>query len=173
MQDLCSSPPQRRLTSCGQGLPLCAGPYRFPQFGNTLSIGELYGLTVTLLLPLICGSTGRDQRAFAPRTVLNNIERHRVTCIVAVPSQFRVLTMESTTCDGSSLWLCIAGAECLPDTVEREFTARFGRSLLPGCGATELSPVVLLNVPETRRRSEFRRSRSGSRVPTLKRANAR
>ena len=126
-----------------------------------LPLFHAYGLTVTLLLPLICGSTVVISERFAPRTVLNNIERHRVTCIVAVPSQFRVLTMESTTCDGSSLWLCIAGAERLPDSVEREFTARFGRSLLPGYGATELSPVVSLNVPETNRPSSVGRPLPG------------
>jgi len=81
---------------------------------------------------------------FVPRTVLNLIERHRVTTIVAVPSQYRVLAMDPTPCDASSLWLCIAGAERLPDTTEREFTTRFGHAVLPGYGATEVSPVVSL-----------------------------
>lgn len=116
-----------------------------------LPLFHAYGLTVTMLLPLITGSTVVIIERFAPRTVLSAIGRHRVTCIVAVPSQYRVLAMDPTPCDASSLWLCIAGAERLPDTTEREFTARFGHPVLPGYGATEVSPVISLNLPETNR----------------------
>ncbi len=116
-----------------------------------LPLFHAYGLTVTMLLPLITGSTVVISERFVPRTVLTTIERHRVTCIVAVPSQYRVLAVDSTECDAGSLWLCIAGAERLPDTVEREFTDRFGLPILPGYGATELAPVVSLNIPETNR----------------------
>jgi long-chain acyl-CoA synthetase len=116
-----------------------------------LPLFHAYGLTVTMLLPLITGSTVVIAERFAPRTVLTTIERHRVTTVVAVPSQYRVLAMDPTPCDASSLWLCIAGAERLPDTTEREFTSRFGHPVLPGYGATEVSPVVSLNIPETNR----------------------
>jgi long-chain acyl-CoA synthetase len=116
-----------------------------------LPLFHAYGLTVTMLLPLVSGSTVVISDRFVPRTVLSTIERHRVTCIVAVPSQYRVLAMDSSPCDASSLWLCISGAERLPETTEREFTARFGHPVLPGYGATELSPAVSLNMPETNR----------------------
>jgi len=116
-----------------------------------LPLFHAYGLIVTILLPLITGSTVVIAERFVPRTVLTSIERHRVTTIVAVPSQYRVLAMDPTPCDASSLWLCIAGAERLPDTTERDFTNRFGHPVLPGYGATEVSPVVSLNVPETNR----------------------
>ena len=118
---------------------------------SVLPLFHAYGLTVTILLPLVSGSTVVISERFVPRTVLSTIERHHVTCIVAVPSQYRVLAMDTTPCDASSLWLCISGAERLPDTTEREFTARFGHPVLPGYGATELSPVVSLSMPETNR----------------------
>jgi long-chain acyl-CoA synthetase len=116
-----------------------------------LPLFHAYGLTVTILLPLMTGSTVVIAERFVPRTVLNIIERHRVTCVIAVPSQYRVLALDPTPCDASSLWLCIAGAERLPETIEREFTSRFGHPIVPGYGATELSPVVSLNLPETNR----------------------
>ena len=116
-----------------------------------LPLFHAYGLTVTLLLPLVSGSTVVIAERFAPRTVLGLIEQHRVSCIVAVPSQYRVLALDPTPCDASSLWLCIAGAERLPDTTEREFTAKFGHPVLPGYGATEVSPVISLNIPQTNR----------------------
>jgi len=129
-----------------------------------LPLFHAYGLTVTILLPLMSGSTVVICERFVPRTVLNLIERHRVTTIVAVPSQYRVLAMDPTPCDASSLWLCIAGAERLPDTTEREFTTRFGHAVLPGYGATEVSPVVSLNIPETNRPASVGKPLPGTKV---------
>jgi long-chain acyl-CoA synthetase len=128
-----------------------------------LPLFHAYGLTVTILLPLTAGSRVVILDRFVPRTVLQTIDRERVTCLIAVPSQYRLLAMDATPCDPSSLWLCIAGAERLPDTTEREFTARFGHPVLPGYGATELSPVVSLNIPETNRPASV-----GKPLPNLK-----
>ena len=116
-----------------------------------LPLFHAYGLTVTNLLPLMTGSTVVVLERFMPRAVLSAIERYRVTTLVAVPSQYRLLALDSRGCDASSLWLCIAGAERLPETTEREFTQRFGHAILPGYGATEASPVISLNIPETNR----------------------
>ena len=128
-----------------------------------LPLFHAYGLTVTNLLPLMTGSTVVVLERFVPRAVLNAIERHRVTTLVAVPSQYRLLALDPTPCDASSLWLCIAGAERLPETTEREFTERFGHAILPGYGATEVAPVISLNIPETNRPASV-----GRPLPNLK-----
>ncbi len=128
-----------------------------------LPLFHAYGLTVTNLLPLMTGSTVVVLERFVPRTVLNAIERYRVTTLVAVPSQYRLLALDPTPCDATSLWLCIAGAERLPETTEREFTERFGHAILPGYGATEVAPVISLNVPETNRPASV-----GRPLPNLK-----
>ena len=128
-----------------------------------LPLFHAYGLTVTNLLPLMTGSTVVVLERFVPRTVLNAIERHRVTTLVAVPSQYRLLALDPTPCDATSLWLCIAGAERLPETTEREFTERFGHAILPGYGATEVAPVISLNIPETNRPASV-----GRPLPNLK-----
>ena len=114
-----------------------------------LPLFHAYGLNVTILLPLMAGSTVVVLERFTPRGVLDAIERHRVTTLVAVPSQYRLLARDPTPCDASSLWLCIAGAERLPETTEREFTERFGHAILPGYGVTEVAPVISLNIPES------------------------
>jgi long-chain acyl-CoA synthetase len=128
-----------------------------------LPLFHAYGLTVTNLLPLMTGSTVVVLERFVPRAVLNAIERHRVTTLVAVPSQYRLLALDPTPCDATSLWLCIAGAERLPETTEREFTERFGHAILPGYGATEVAPVISLNIPETNRPASV-----GRPLPNLK-----
>ena len=114
-----------------------------------LPLFHAYGLNVTILLPLMAGSTVVILERFTPRAVLDAIERHRVTTLVAVPSQYRLLARDPTPCDASSLWLCIAGAERLPETTEREFSDRFGHAILPGYGVTEVAPVISLNIPES------------------------
>jgi long-chain acyl-CoA synthetase len=114
-----------------------------------LPLFHAYGLNVTILLPLMAGSSVVVLERFTPRAVLDAIERHRVTCLVAVPSQYRLLALDPTPCDARSLWLCIAGAERLPETTGREFTDRFGHAILPGYGVTEVAPVISLNVPES------------------------
>lgn len=109
------------------------------------------GLTVTLVLPLIMGGTIVLQDRFVPRTVLQTIERHRVTCLVAIPSQYRLLAKERAQADVASLWLCISGAERLPEQVAQGYAERFGRTILQGYGATEAAPVIAMNPPGANR----------------------
>ncbi len=115
-----------------------------------LPLFHAYGLTVTLMLPLITGSTVVIER-FIPRQILQLIEKLRITCLVAVPSQYRLLAKDPTPADLSSLWLCIAGAERLPEQVAVEFEERFHKIIVQGYGATEISPVVSLNMPNANR----------------------
>jgi long-chain acyl-CoA synthetase len=107
-----------------------------------LPLFHSYGLTVTLLMPLTEGASVVLPERFNPRQVLQLIEQHRVACLLCVPGQFRVLIKDPTPIDASSLWLCVAGAERLPESVAQDFQQRFGRPLVQGYGATELSPVV-------------------------------
>jgi acyl-CoA synthetase (AMP-forming)/AMP-acid ligase II len=88
---------------------------------------------------------------FVPRQILQTIEKIRVTCLIAVPSQYRLLTKDPTPANLSSIWLAIAGAERLPEQVALEFEQRFHKTIVQGYGATEISPVVSLNLPETNR----------------------
>jgi len=113
-----------------------------------LPLFHAYGLTISTLLPVTIGGKVVVPEKFIPRQVLQLIEKHRITCLIAVPAQYRVLVKEPTQIDASSLWLCIAGAERLPEQVAREFQVRFNRQLVQGYGTTELSPVVSFSPAE-------------------------
>jgi long-chain acyl-CoA synthetase len=115
-----------------------------------LPLFHAFGLTVTLLLPLVNGSTVVIER-FVPRQILQAIEKFRITCLIAVPSQYRLLTKDPTPADLSSIWLAIAGAERLPEQVAVDFEQRFHKTIVQGYGATEISPVVSLNLPQSNR----------------------
>jgi long-chain acyl-CoA synthetase len=107
-----------------------------------LPLFHAYGLTVTMLLPLLEGASVVVPERFIPRQILQLIEQHRVSCLIAVPAQYRVLIKEPTPIDASSFWLCVAGAERLPERVAQEFHERFNYPLVQGYGTTELTPVV-------------------------------
>jgi long-chain acyl-CoA synthetase len=107
-----------------------------------------YGLTVTTLLPLTTGAQVVVPERFVPRQILQLIDKHRVSVLLAVPGQYRVLIKDPTPIDSSSLWLCIAGAERLPESIAQQFQKRFGHPLLQGYGTTEVSPVIAFSPPE-------------------------
>ena len=110
-----------------------------------LPLFHAFGLTVTLLLPLSLGGKVILEDRFVPRTSLQSVAMHRVTAMIGVPSQFRLLAKEPAEVDATSLRLCIAGAERLGEHVGQAFEQRFSRPLLQGYGATESSPVVSFN----------------------------
>jgi long-chain acyl-CoA synthetase len=131
-----------------EGLKLATGYDESQVMLAVLPLFHAYGLTVTTLLPLTTGAQVVVPERFNPRQVLQLIEKHRVSCLIAVPGQYRVLIKDPTPIDASSLWLCIAGAERLPESVAEEFQERFGHRLVQGYGTTELSPVVSFSPPE-------------------------
>src|SRR5512146_629931 len=127
-----------------------------------LPLFHAFGLTVTLLLPLVSGSTVVIER-FVPRQILLAIEKLRITCLIAVPNQYRLLAKDPVPADVSTIWLAIAGGERLPEQVALEFEERFQKTIVQGYGATEVSPVISLNLPETNRYGSV-----GKPLPNLK-----
>ncbi|HWI40102.1 MAG TPA: AMP-binding protein, partial [Verrucomicrobiae bacterium] len=106
------------------------------------------GLTGTLWLPLLSGLTA----AYHPNPLegekLGRLVRRRGgTVLVATPTflgSYRRVPPQ----DFATLRLVVTGGEKLRKGVAEEFFARFGMVPLEGYGATELSPVVALNVPD-------------------------
>ena len=118
-----------------------------------LPLFHAFGLTVTVLLPLTLGGKIVLEDRFVPRTSLQSVAAHRVTAMIGVPGQFRLLAKEKETLDvdAASLRLCISGAERLGHHTEEAFQQSFARPLLQGYGATEASPVVAFNRPSHNR----------------------
>jgi long-chain acyl-CoA synthetase len=129
-----------------------AGSRQLMRLGDEVLLAVLplfhsYGLTATLMLQIAHCSTVVLHERFAPRSVLQAIAEYRVTAFFAVASHFRLLLKEPSAADLSSLRICIAGAERLPEQLAADFQARFSVPLLQGYGVTETSPVIAINVP--------------------------
>lgn len=108
-----------------------------------------FALTATMGAPLHSGGRFVAHTRFNPEATLRDIEKYKVSLLIAVPSMYRVLTalQRAKGYDVSSLRFAIAGGEPLPKKVEREFEEVFGIELLQGYGLTETSPVIAVNRP--------------------------
>jgi long-chain acyl-CoA synthetase len=108
----------------------------FHSFGNIMSLGLLQqGATLILL------------RQFAPKTILEMVEKHRATLLPLVPTiySFLIQIYARGGYDVSSLRACISGGASLPDALHNKVKEILGTAVLEGYGLTETSPVIAVN----------------------------
>ncbi len=110
-----------------------------------------FGLTVTLIMPLIegipivCHPDPTDVLGIA-----RAVARYRATILFGTAT-FLSLYARNRRIDPillESLRIVVAGAEKLPEQVRRDFQLKFNKHILEGYGATETTPVASVNVPD-------------------------
>ncbi len=101
------------------------------------------------LLAWWVGATVVLERSFHPTRVLQLIADRRVTAMMGVPTQYRMLAddREWATTDTASLRLALVGGATMPVALQDTWTAR-GIALTQGYGLTEAAPNVL-HLPAT------------------------
>ena len=87
------------------------------------------------------------------------------TCLLATPTFLRGYLRRCQPDEFKTLEVVVAGAEKLPAELCEEFEKKFGVRPAEGYGATELSPLVSVNVPKMRR--------TGRRAIAVQRRNGR
>lgn len=114
-----------------------------------LPFSHLFGLTVSLLAPLLVGARITTMARFNPITAIDLIEREGITEIVGVPAVFaamlQAIARRGGRLTGSRLRLCICGGAPLPVSLQEEWEMATGVALRQGYGLTEASPVALFN----------------------------
>lgn len=85
-----------------------------------------------------------------------------VTVLLSTPTFLRSYLRKCEPADFSKLEIVVAGAEKLPIPLCDEFEAKFGVRPVEGYGATELSPLVSVNVPPKRSQSREEDCREGT-----------
>ena len=119
------------------------------RFLGSLPIFHSFGLTVTMMLPLLCGfpicSYPSPTEA---RTLCELCKKHKLTLICATPTFARAMLRRAEADTFASAHYFIVGAEKLQPDLEQEFLNRCNVQLLEGYGLTEATPVCSVNIPD-------------------------
>jgi long-chain acyl-CoA synthetase len=114
-----------------------------------LPFSHLFGLTVSLIAPLMVGARVTTMPRFNPIAAVDAIEREGITEIVGVPAVFAAMLAAIARRGGAlrtpALRLCICGGAPLPVALQEQWEAATGVPLRQGYGLTEASPVALFN----------------------------
>jgi acyl-[acyl-carrier-protein]-phospholipid O-acyltransferase/long-chain-fatty-acid--[acyl-carrier-protein] ligase len=116
--------------------------------GN-LPLFHVFGLTVTLWLPLTNGMTVVTlPNPLEFRAITTAVREESVTMMVGTPTFLAGYLQKSDPGDFATVRMLITGADKCPESLRQAFLARHGQVLLEGYGTTETSPVISVNTPE-------------------------
>ncbi len=123
--------------------------FRKARFLSCLPVFHSFGLTVTLIIPLLARRTFVTYpNPMDAQNLCRLIEKHRLTLIAATPTFARAMLRRANDETFRSVQHFIVGAEKLPADLDAAFRTRHGLKLLEGYGLTETAPVCTLNVPD-------------------------
>ncbi len=109
-----------------------------------LPLFHTFGQTAIQNASLMAGATVVLVPQFEPKRTLGEIQKHRVSCIAAVPSMYNLMnqTLRRHKFDVSSLKVAISGGASLPLAIFEEFEQLFGFQIIEGYGLSETSPIA-------------------------------
>ena len=89
-------------------------------------------------------------------------EKYGVTVLLGTPTFLRGYLRRIKPEQFSKLDVAVVGAEKMPADLFEAFEEKFGVRPVEGYGATELSPLVSVNIPPSRSPAKFQRDSEGS-----------
>ncbi len=123
--------------------------FRKAKFLSCLPIFHSFGLTVTLIVPLMA------RRSFVTypnpmdaQRLCKLIKDHKITLVCATPTFARAMLRRGKEGTFKSVDTFVVGAEKLPADLDAAFQEQHGLKLLEGYGLTETSPVAAVNVAD-------------------------
>lgn len=107
------------------------------------------GFTATLWFPLTSGfSSAYHSNPMDGEKIAQVVREHRSTILLATPTFLLAYLRRAKKEDFATLRLVVTGAEKLKSKLADSFQEKFGVRPLEGYGATELSPVITLSLPD-------------------------
>ncbi len=123
--------------------------FRKARFLSCLPMFHSFGLTVTLIIPLLARRTFVTYpNPMDAQRLCKLIHDHKLTLICATPTFARAMLRRANDNTFKSVDQFVVGAEKLPADLDAAFKERYGFNLLEGYGLTEASPVCSVNVPD-------------------------
>ncbi len=108
-----------------------------------------FGYTATIWFPLIAGfKVSYHPNPLEGDIIAKVVREMKSTILMATPTFLKTYTRKAKKDDFETLNLVVVGAEKLRKEIAENFTNKFGIRPMEGYGATELSPVVSLNLPD-------------------------
>ena len=127
----------------------CRIPLKDERFLGSLPIFHSFGLTVTLMLPLLCGyPICAYPNPTEARTLCELVKKYKLTLLATTPTFARAMLRRAGEDTFASIHHFIVGAEKLQPDLEEEYKRKCGVTLLEGYGLTEATPVCSLNIQD-------------------------
>jgi long-chain acyl-CoA synthetase len=124
----------------------------FPVTENDVSLCALplfhiYGLTVTMNIPIAVGAGIVLLPSFHVEEVMKTIQKMRVTLFSGAPAMYIAINSNpnGNRFDLKSVRACMSGGSALPPAVRKRFMELTGGNLVEGYGLSETSPVTHVN----------------------------
>ena len=120
-------------------------------FLASLPIFHSFGMTVTMILPLLTGCTVCSYPNPTDARNLNDlIVKYKLSLVCATPTFGRAMLRRADADTFKDVRYFVLGAEKLQPDLEKEFIDKCGIRPLEGYGLTETSPVIGVNMPDAK-----------------------
>jgi len=126
-------------------------PYRSRAVSAERSVNTFtFGTGGLLVYPLRFGASAVLSGPFEPETMLETIQRHRITVAFCAPTSYRFMLRVpdlEKRFDLGSLRLSVSAAEPLPAATYAEWVGRTRKECLDGIGSTEMFHIFVSSFP--------------------------
>jgi len=131
------------------GFSVLLGPRPDDNICSALPFFHSFGFTCGLWLPATAGFVASyHANPMDGSAIARVVREHRSTLLVTTPTFLQIYLRRAKTKDFGTLRLIITGAEKLRPSLADAFEGKFGLRPMEGYGATELAPVVSINVSD-------------------------
>ncbi len=112
-----------------------------------LPLFHIYGMTVTMNMPLAVGASIVLLPSFHVEEVVKTIQKMKVTLFSGAPAMYIAINSKPNAREFNlrSVRACMSGGSALPPAVRKKFMELTGGNLVEGYGLSETSPVTHVN----------------------------